>query len=271
MTLKHKSNIYEMMKILLGIIVILPLIIMLITAFMSKADVLSFPFKLSLKDPTTDNFIFVFEYLEVLTYLKNTFIVIGVCVPMQIITALLAAFAFAYLEFPFKRTIFTLLLMTMMIPGEVVIMTLFKMIIKWDLVDTYASLIVTHLVAVGAIFMFRQNMLSLPKSLWEAAKMDGCGYMKYFASILVPLCKPLIAARVIESFIYTYNSHLWPTLVITSNEMKTVQVGIAGIVGTEHYGIVLAAATVVLIIPVLIFIFGMDKITQGLTAGAVKS
>lgn len=271
MTLKHKNAIYETMKILLGIIVVLPLVIMFITAFMNKADVLSLPFKLSLKDPTTDNFAYVFEYMEVLTYLKNSFIVIAVCVPMQIITALFAAFAFSHLEFPFKKTIFTLLLMTMMIPGEVVIMTLFKMIVKWDLIDTYASLTITHLVAVGAIFMFRQNMLSIPKSLWEAARMDGCGHMKYFSSILVPLCKPLIAARIIESFIYTYNSHLWPTLVITSNEMKTVQVGIAGITGAEHYGIVLAATTIVLIIPVLIFVLGMDKITEGLTTGAVKS
>lgn len=268
---KSKQTISEILKIALGIVIIFPLIIMAITAFMPKAEVLSIPFKLSIKNPTVDNFVYVFEYMEVLTYLKNTFIVIGVCVPMQIITSLLAAFAFSYFEFPFKKTIFTLLLMSMMIPGEVVLMTLFKMIVKWDLVNTYASLIITHLVSVGATFMFRQNMLSLPKSLWEAARMDGCGYMKYFASILVPLCKPLIAARILESFIYTYNSHLWPTLVITTNSMKTVQVGIAGITGAEHYGIVLAATASVLLIPILIFVFGMDKISEGLTAGAVKS
>ncbi len=268
---RQKKAIAEALKILLGIIIMFPLIVMVITATMPKADVLGFPFQLSLKNPTLENFIYVFRYLDVMTYLKNSFIVIAVCVPCQIITALLAAYGFAYFDFPLKKTLFTLLLMSMMIPGEVVIMTLFKMMVSWNLVNTYASLIVTHLVSVGAMFMLRQNMLSLPRSLWEAARMDGCGYMRYLVRILAPLCKPLIAARVLESFIFTYNSHLWPLLVTTTNSMKTVQVGVASLTGAQHYGIVLAAASVVLIIPVLLFIFGMDKISEGLTAGAVKS
>ncbi|MBQ8803055.1 MAG: carbohydrate ABC transporter permease [Tyzzerella sp.] len=268
---KHKKAIREALKIILGVIIMFPLIIMIITAFMPKAEVLSIPFNLSIKNPTLDNFAYVFKYLEILTYLKNTFVVIGVCVPVQVITSLLAAYAFSYFEFPLKKTIFTLLLMSMMIPGEVVMMTLFKMIVNWELINTYASLIITHLVSVGAVFMFRQNMLSLPRSLWEAARMDGCGYMKYFSSILVPLCKTLIVARVLESFIWTYNSHLWPLMVITTDTMKTVQVGVASLTGAQHSGIVLAATACVLVIPVLLFIFGMDKISEGLTAGAVKS
>ena len=271
MKLKHKKLIAELIKILLGLVLLMPLIIMLITSFMPKAEVLSIPFNLSIKNPTLDNFKYVFQYMDVLTYLKNTFIVILACVPMQVLTALLAAYAFSYFEFPYKNAIFTLLLMSMMIPGEVVINTLFKMIVNWELVNTYSSLIITHLVSVGAMFMFRQNMLSIPRSLWEAAKMDGCSDMRYFVSILVPLCKPLIVARILESFIFTYNSHLWPTLVITTDSMKTVQVGIASLTGAQHSGIVMAAVVCVLIIPIFIFIFGMDKITEGMTAGAVKS
>lgn len=268
---KHKILIAEIIKIMLGILIIFPLIIMLITAFMPKSEVLSIPFHLSIKNPTWDNFAYVFKYLDVLVYLKNTLIVIVACVPMQIITSLLAAYAFSYFQFPFKKTIFALLLASMMIPGEVVMMTLYKMIVGWDLINTYAGLIITHLVSVGAMFMFRQNMLSVPRSLWEAARLDGCGYMRYFASILVPLCKTLIVARVLESFIWTYNSHLWPLMVITSNSMKTVQVGVASLTGAQHSGIVLAATTCVLVLPVLLFIFGMDKISEGLTAGAVKN
>ena len=271
MKLKYKKLLSEFAKILLGLLLLMPLFIMLITAFMPKAEVLSIPFNLSIKNPTLDNFKYVFQYMDVLIYLKNTFIVILACVPMQVLTALLAAYAFSYFEFRFKNAIFTILLMSMMIPGEVVINTLFKMIVNWSLVNTYASLIITHLVSVGAMFMFRQNMLSIPRSLWEAARMDGCSDMRYFASILVPLCKPLIVARILESFIFTYNSHLWPTLVITTNSMKTVQVGIASITGAQHSGIVMAAVVCVLIIPICIFIFGMDKITEGMTAGAVKS
>ena len=268
---KYKKAISEALKIVLGVLIIFPLIIMVITAFMPKQEVLSIPFNLSIKNPTFANFLYVFKYMDVLTYLKNTFIVIGVCVPFQVVTSLLAAYAFSYFDFPLKKTLFTLLTMSMMIPGEVVMMTLFKMMVSWGLINTYASLIITHLVSVGAMFMFRQNMLSLPRSLWEAARIDGCGYMRYFAKILVPLCKTLIVARVLESFIAMYNSHLWPLMVITTNSMKTVQVGIASLTGAEHSGIVLAATASVLVIPVLIFVFGMDQISEGLTAGAVKS
>lgn len=268
---KYKETCSTILKIVLAIIIVFPLIVMLIVSFQPKMEVLSIPFHLSIKNPTLENYLYTLKYMKVLTYLKNTFIVIGVCLPAQIITALLAAYAFAFFDFPLKNTLFTILLLSMMIPGEVVTSTLFKMMVNWGLINTYASLTITHLVSVAATFMFRQNMLSLPRSLWEAARMDGCGYMKYFGKIMVPLCKPLIVARVMESFIAMYNSHLWPQLVINKNSMRTVQVGVASIVGAEHYGIVLSATTLVLIIPVAIFIFGMDHITEGMTAGAVKN
>ncbi len=268
---KYKTAISEGLKIALGILMIFPVIIMVIAAFQPKEEILAIPFHLSIHNPTLDNFRYTFQYMELLTYLKNTFIVIGICLPAQLITSLLAAYAFSFFDFPLKKTLFTILLMSMMIPGEVVIMTLYKMIISWNMINTYAGLTITHLVSVGAVFLFRQNMLSLPPSLWEAARMDGCGYMRYFVKILVPLCKTLIVARVMESFIAMYGSHLWPLMVTTKNSMRVVQVGIASIVGAEHYGIVLAAACVVLVIPILIFVFGMERITEGLTSGAVKN
>lgn len=268
---KYKRVLSSALKVALGFVVIFPLIIMLVVSFQPKEEVMSIPFHLSIKHPTLDNFIYTLKYMKVLTYLKNTFIVIGICMPAQIITSLLAAYAFSFFDFPCKNALFTGLLLSMMIPGEVVTTTLFKMMVNWGLINTYASLTITHMISVAATFMFRQNMLSLPRSLWEAARMDGCGYMKYFGKIMVPLCKPLIVARVMESFIAMYNSHLWPLLVVNKNEMRTMQVGIASIVGAEHNGIVLSAATVALVIPIAIFIFGMDHITEGMTAGAVKN
>lgn len=271
MKLKHKKLIFDLLKVGLGILYLFPMIVMLITSFQPKIEVLSIPFRLSIKNPTFTNYIHTIQYMDVLTWLKNTFIVIGVCLPTQLVTALLAAYGFAFFDFKGKKFLFTLLLTTMMIPGEVVTATLFKMMVNWDLINTYAALTITHLVSVACVFMFRQNMLSLPRSLWEAARMDGCGYMTYFAKIVVPLCKPLIVTRLMSGFIAQYNSHMWPQLVTTTSDMRTVQAGIASIMGAEHDGVSLAAATVVLIIPVCIFVFGMDRITSGMTAGAVKS
>jgi len=269
--LKHKELAFDIAKTGLGILYLLPMIVMLITSFQTKQEVLRIPFELSLRNPTFENYIHTAKFMDVFTWLKNTFIVIGVCLPMQLITALLAAYGFAFFDFKGKNFLFTLFLTSMMIPGEVVTATLFKMMVSWDLINTYAALIITHMVSVACVFMFRQNMLSLPRSLWEAARMDGCGYMTYFAKIMVPLCKPLIITRLMSGFIAQYNSHMWPSLVTTTSDMRTVQAGIASIVGASHDGVSLAAATIVLIIPVCIFILGMDRITSGMTAGAVKS
>lgn len=271
MKLKHKRLIFDLLKIGLGILYLFPMIIMVITAFQPKIEVLSIPFKLSIKNPTFDNFIHTIQYMDVLVWLKNTFIVIGICLPTQLVTALLTAYGFAFFNFKGKKFLFALLLTTMMIPGEVVTATLFKMMVKWDLINTYGALTITHLTSVACVFMFRQNMLSLPRSLWDAAQIDGCGYMPYFYKVMVPLCKPLIVTRVMSGFIAQYNSHMWPQLVTTTSDMRTVQAGIASIMGAEHDGVSLAAATIVLILPVLIFIFGMERITSGMTAGAVKS
>ncbi len=123
---------------------------------------------------------------------------------------MLAAYAFSHFDFPGKNFLFTLTLAVMMIPGEVIIMSLFKMIMGWNLIDTYAGLTITGLVDVAAVFMLRQNMLSIPKSLHEAAKIDGCGRMRYFFSILVPLCRTVVAAYALRGFINIYKQKIVP-------------------------------------------------------------
>ena len=267
---KVKGITLELFKILCAAMIVLPVIIAVVVSFQSEREVLSIPYKLSIANPTFDNYIYALKNMNLLQYGKNTFVQIAICLPAQMITALLAAYAFAYFEFPCKNLLFSLLLASMMIPGETVLMTQFKMIAKWNMVNTYAGLTIMFLTNVSALFMFRQCMLSLPKSLWEAARIDGCGRMRYFFKVLAPLCKSLVVAQAMTSFIGLYGNYMWPLLIMTVNDMRTLQTAIAYFQTASHPGLMFAAVIITLIIPVTMFVFGLDYIMEGMTAGAVK-
>jgi len=271
MKIKMKKATVLLIKMALAFVIVFPVLIAVIVSFQTLDEIHRLPYRLTLENPSWDNFVYAFQKMNLFVYLKNTLVQILIRVPCQIISSLLAAYAFSYFEFPLKKTLFAIMIAVMMIPGEAVTITIFKMVVKWNMVDTYLGLSITGLVSVGAAFMFRQAMLSTPISLWEAAKMDGCGRMQYFYRILVPICKSIIVSQTILSLIGTYNDYMWPLLVTTRDAMRTVQTGIVYLTGVSNTGYTMAAVLIVLALPVLLFVFGLDYIMEGVTAGAVKS
>lgn len=145
------------------------------------------------------------------------------------------------------------------------------MMVSWQLTDTYAALTLNSLISVGATFMFRQFMKSIPRELSEAAEIDGCGRMAYFFKILIPLCKTIIVTFSLKAFVGIYNSYLWPFLVTTRDNMRPITTGITLISTKAHDGLTLAAASLTAIIPMIIYGLGMEQIVAGMTAGAVKN
>ena len=163
---KAKKLSSELIKIVIAFVLVFPVLVALIASLQSIDEVYRLPYSLSIANPTLEHFVYALQKMNLFGYLKNTLIVILICTPCQIITALLTAYAFSYFEFPFKNLLFTVIIASMMIPHETVTITLFKMIVSWKMVDTYAGLTITGLVSVGAVFLFRQAMLSVPTSLW---------------------------------------------------------------------------------------------------------
>ena len=271
MKLRRRELIADSFKILFGLVLVSPMILAALISFMPKADIIRIPFRIDLSNVTLENYIYAFQNMNIFTYLKNTFIMIIVELPCKVGTALFAAYAFSHYTFKGRETLFALLLAVMMIPGEVIMMSLYKMIMGWGLIDTYAGLTITGLTDVSAVFLFRQNMKAVPKELWEAANLDGCGRMRYLFSILIPICKPIIAAYSLRGFIFIYNNYMWPLLVTTTDNMRTIQTGVAQLSWSSHSGLVLAAAMITSIIPLVVYFFGMDKIVEDMTAGAVKN
>lgn len=271
MTQKQKDNILLLGKILIGIIYCLPVILAVIFAFHSNEDIGTIPLKF-FTVPTLDNFAYVFENVPVFTYLKNTVVMLIIIIPVQIMFASMSAFAFSFFNFPFKKLLFTVFLMGMMIPAEVNIIANYTTIQELGLMDNYLGMTIVSFVSISGMFMLRQHMLSLPTSLWEAAKLDGCKEMRYFVSFILPLSKSIIFAQIITSFISVYNSYLWPLMVTSTEGMRTIQTGIANLVRDMYWnpGGALAGAVVCMVIPVIIYIFGTDQIVSGMTSGAVK-
>ena len=273
MSMKLKARLGVAFKIIVGLFYTTPIWLAFIFSIHPNEDFTRTPLHIIPNSATFENFVMVFQDLPFLTYYKNTFVMLIICIPCQIILSCLAAYAFTYYSFKGRNLLFTIYLAAMMIPGEVTLVVNYATIVKMNLLNTYAGICITSLVGVGSIFMLRQNMLSIPKELFEAAVMDGCGKVRYLFKVVIPLSKSIITAMTITSFIGIYNAYLWPLMISTKDEYHTLQVGMAQLI-TEtggRYGMVMAGAVISMIIPMVAFFFGQKYIIQGMAAGAVKS
>ena len=273
MGIKAKQRASMAFKIVFGLVWILPIFLALIFSFYPNTNFMKIPLSVMTDRVTIENYMYVLQNVPIFRYLINTMIIVLICLPCQVILSSAAAYAFSFLNIPMKETLFSIMLAGMMIPGEVTLVANYMTVQSLGLIDTYLGMVVTGLVGAGSIFMLRQSMLSLPKELSEAAIMDGCGQFRFYVKFALPLSKSILSAMMITSFIGTYNSYFWPLLVTTKEECRPIQVGMAQLIvdAYSRYGFVLAGAFISMLIPVVMFFFGQDKIVEGMTAGAVKS
>jgi sn-glycerol 3-phosphate transport system permease protein len=214
-------------------------------------------------------------------YLFNSFLVTFLIVAGQIVTAVFAAYAFAFLEFPLKRTLFVLFLTTLMIPFEVTFFTNVDTVSSFkDIpvlgtiagINTYGALVVPFLATGFGAFLVRQAFLSLPRDLRDAAQLDGYGHWRFMTRVAVPLARPSIAALALFSFFGAWNQYLWPLVVTEDDRLRTVQIGLKQLRNTGVDKInVTFAGTVLAALPLFVLLLVFQKqLVRGLTAGAVK-
>lgn len=215
-----------------------------------------------------ENYITVFSKTPILRYFLNSTIIAIVGTLLELTISILAAYAFAYLEFRGKKFFFFLIMGTLMLPGETLFVGNYLTVAKLGLLDTYAGIILPLIANATQVLLLRQAFLSLPRALYEAALMDGSGGLRYIFSILLPITKSFLVILAIRAFLSFWNEYLWPLLVTNSNKMRTVQVGITMMHNAEvsNFGLILAAVTIVLIPSLLVFIFAHDRIQDGLTS-----
>lgn len=221
---------------------------------------------------TLQNYADLFENYPILTWFKNTVIVAGTTLVCQLATSLLAGYALAKLRFPGRKTSFTIVLITLMIPFQVLLTPLYIMISKLGWNNTLTSLIVPFMLNSLYVFMARQYYVTIPNELIEAARMEGLGYIGSFFKIILPLSKPIIATITIFNFVQSWNAYLVPSTFVSSKEKFTLVVGLNTLKDTYFNRLNLTMAGVVVIcVPILIlFLLLQKQLIRGIASDGIK-
>ncbi|WP_209700884.1 carbohydrate ABC transporter permease [Clostridium algifaecis] len=267
----NKAVLY-VLNIVLGLIAIAPILYALDISLMPPEQIFSYPPKLIPGRIYFQNYIEALNTAPIIKFIINSFVVSSAVTIGQIITSCTAAFAFSFFNFRSKKILFILMLATMMIPGESIMISNYLTVGSFGWLDSYKSLIIPYLSSAMGIFMMRQYYLTLPKELYEAAKIDGCNNFKFFTKIVFPMSKPMVGSLGIYTFLVTWNQYLWPLLVTSKDSSRTVQIGISMLQFSENqsFGLIMAGIVMVLLPSILIFIFGQKQLIEGMTSGAVK-
>ena len=218
------------------------------------------------------NFRKLFEQIPFWRYLMNSLFVTSATVMIQLFFSSLGGFALAKYNFRGKKLIMAVMLASMVIPGQVLLAPLYELIHRMGMIDSYAGLILPGMVSVFGTFLFRQSMLHISDDYLQAARIDGCSEFRIYWSIVMPVCRPMTGAFCLIAFMGTWNSFLWPQIILHSRERFTLPIALTQMVGMYHqdYG-VLMAGTLLSVLPVVIVFFVLQKqFISGLTAGSIK-
>ena len=262
--------------LMFAVLIFLPFWWMLVTSFKPANLVFEYPPEFLPTNPTLNNYERTIGYQGgvVATWMLNSIIVAAIVTVGNLLVASWAGYALAKMDFPGRRTLFVALIVTMMIPGHVILIPLYGLVLRMGWIDTYAALTIPLIGQVFGIFLMKQFMQTLPSSLIDAARIDACSEWRIFWKIILPLAMPGIAVLGIFIFMANWNSFIWPLVIMESREMTTIQVGLTLIryqnVGFLDYSLLMATAVVAAVPMVIVFVLFQRYFLTGLRLGALK-
>lgn len=221
-----------------------------------------------------DNYVDAFSQANLWRLFGNTAFVGIVSTILSLVITILAAFAFARLEFKGKNILFAALLATMMIPGELFTITNYITVAQMKMLNTYSVLIIPFLVSVFYIYLLRQNFMQIPNELYYAAKVDGTSDFKYLLKVMIPLALPTIISITILKMMGAWNSYMWPRLVANDEAHTLVTYGLRNaftdVSGEVNYPVQMAAVAIVSLPLFLVFVFFRKYIMKGVSRSGIK-
>ena len=270
----RKAAVYALLG-LWALMVLFPFYWMVLTSVKSySAYNAEYVPKLFTLAPTRTNYVDAFTQVPLADYFLNTLIFTVVTTAIMVFITVLAAFAFARLEFRGKNLAFTLFLSLMMIPNELVIITNYVTVTDLQLRNTFAGLILPSVASVFYIYLLRENFAQVPDELYYAAKVDGCSDLKYLVKVLLPICRPTVVTITILKVIECWNAYVWPRLVTDEESYFLVSNGIQAIresgFGRENIPAMMAAVVVISVPLIVLFLLFRDKIMEGVSRGGTK-
>lgn len=260
---------------ILGLLFLLPILWMIFTSFKTLGEAMSSSSLLP-EVWTTENYSSILQDAEnspMITWIFNTAIVTLCGTFLVIFVDVLAAYSLARLKFPGKKILLTMIVGALTIPGIVTLFPAFYLFKSFNLLDTFAPLILPYTAGTMGVFLVYNFLLTFPKELEEAAYMDGASHWKILYKVVFPAIRPIVTTLSVITFLAIYNDFLWPSLVVSSNEMKTITVGIASLIQGSNFvnPAKMMASTVIATLPaIIIFVFTNKFFVKGVTNSGIK-
>ena len=258
--------------ILGAITMILPFFWMVSTSLKTPAEAVAQPPVWLPESLQFENYVRAMEVAPFGRYFLNSVVITTLSTAGELLFTILAAFAFSRMNFYFKNVLFTILIATMMVPFELLMIPNYLTLSRMGLINTYAAMIIPFLASVFSVFMLKQNFEAVPDELYYAAKVDGCSDFKFLWQVVVPLSKSAIVAVTILKIIGSWNAFLWPLIVTNETDIRPLPVGLQAFTteaGT-YYELLMAAATIVVLPMIVIYLFLQKYINKGIANTGVK-
>lgn len=275
---KILNRILIIFMLALSILFLFPIIWMVVNSFKPDAmitqdmnSIAAFLPPLSF-DNFFENYITIITNSSLMRYMTNTLVYAAILIVLSIIVNGLAGYALAKINFPFKEVWVFIILLLMIVPMETISIIHFLMIAKAGLLNTVVGYILPMIVSPFNIFLFRQVFMKLPDDLYEAAQLDNCGPLKYFFRVVIPMSKSIVATVGVFTFLGIWNDFLWPSLVFTSSNLLTVQIGLNSITANDNVttGQVLATITLVTIPILIVYSLFSKQLVEGAMSSGSK-
>ena len=263
---------YYIVAVLLAVIALVPFVWMISTSLKSRGALMSIPIEWIPAEPTLDAYGEVFSRFPFLRTIGNSLFITCSFTLLTIISASMAAFAFAKIRFRGSRLVLGLYLATMMIPTQVTMIPLFVVMNKLGLIDSYASVILPGIFKPFAVFMLVQQMRAIPNDFLDAARIDGAGIFQVYRRIALPMCAPTIATLAVTTFMESWNDYLWPLLMLTDRNKMTLPIALSTLNGqyNTEYNVLMAGSLISMIPIVIIYLCAQKQFKNGLMAGGIK-
>ncbi len=258
----------------IGVTMLLPLAWMVSTSFKYEADVFTFPIEwIPKRTVGFDNYKEVWgKTYQFGRYYWNSIKITVISTALQLLVSAMGAYGFTKINFKGRDKLFLLYLATMMIPHQVTIVPQFLILRELGLYNSHLGIILMLTFSVYGVFLLRQNIMTLPDSLCESAKIDGAHHFQIFVYIVLPLIKPAIATLTILKFVWTWNDYQTPLILLSKRSLYTIQLGMK-MFATEsgsYYALIMAAAVSATLPLIILFLIGQRYVIDGIAAGAVK-
>lgn len=274
MTHKHRLGTagYYVVSIVLAVIALIPFLWMISTSLKSRGALMSIPIEWIPSEPTLDGYAKVFSRFPFLRTIGNSLLISVAYTLITLISASMAAFAFAKLRFRGSGAILSVYIATMMIPTQVTMIPLFVVMNRLGLIDSYASVILPSMFKPFAVFLLVQQMKTIPNDYIDAARIDGAGLFQTYRKVALPLCIPTLATLAVTTFMESWNDYLWPLLMLTDRNKMTLPIALSTLNGqySTEYNVLMAGSLISMVPIIIIYIAAQKQFKSGLMAGGIK-